>query len=123
MNATRQRLWKQANPERASAGWRKYYERNREWLQSDEIKQRKRDQHVFRAYGLTPEQLQEMFDKATGCAVCGGPPNGPGKKFHIDHCHNSGRVRGLLCAKCNTLIGLADDNPETLEKAAAYLRT
>ena len=56
------------------------------------------------------------------CAVCGGPPNGPGRRFHVDHCHDLNRVRGLLCAKCNTAIGLLDDDPDRADAVAAYLR-
>jgi hypothetical protein len=56
------------------------------------------------------------------CAICGGGPNGPGVDLHIDHCHNSNKIRGLLCGKCNTAVGLLDDDPTRAEALAAYLR-
>jgi hypothetical protein len=63
------------------------------------------------------------------CAICGKPET---KKIHgfsltlsVDHCHISGKVRGLLCAKCNQLIGLAGDNGDSLvvlQSALDYLK-
>lgn len=77
-----------------------------------------------RAYGLEPSDFSDLLAKQNGvCAICGGQPNGPGKRLHVDHCHTSKAVRGLLCAKCNTALGLLDDNPDRLEAAAAYLRS
>lgn len=74
-----------------------------------------------RVYGLSPEEYQAMFDSQFGfCAICGTAPKDG--KFHVDHCHTSGVVRGLLCSHCNQMLGMAKDNPETLMKAAAYLR-
>jgi RNase P subunit RPR2 len=55
------------------------------------------------------------------CAGCLRPLE-PGRKTNVDHCHSTGRVRGILCPNCNTTLGLAYDNPETLERLAAYLR-
>ncbi len=57
--------------------------------------------------------------------VCGICLNiDPGKKgvFVVDHCHSTGKVRGLLCYSCNIAIGLFKDNTELLEKAIFYLR-
>lgn len=74
-------------------------------------------------YGITMAEFDAMLEQQGGvCAICQGQPNGPGKRFHIDHCHNSSKVRGLLCGKCNTAIGLLGDDPERAESAAAYLR-
>jgi len=56
------------------------------------------------------------------CAICGTDrPGGRGVYWHIDHCHETGRVRGLLCYGCNTLLGAAKDNPETLRSALEYI--
>jgi hypothetical protein len=46
-----------------------------------------------------------------------------GKKTHVDHCHKSGKIRGVLCSYCNLLLGNAKDNIETLKKAIQYLLT
>lgn len=78
---------------------------------------------MLRAYGLTPDDFNRILAAQDGlCAICRGGPNGAGKRLHVDHCHDSKKIRGLLCAKCNTAIGLLDDDPERAEAVAAYLR-
>jgi hypothetical protein len=67
-------------------------------------------------YGLTPDDVDGMLKRQEGlCAVCSKILG----KFHIDHCHTTGVVRGLLCHRCNVLIGALDD-AEWREKADAY---
>lgn len=81
-----------------------------------------------KAYGLTEQDYHDMFDKQKGkCLVCEkGLSNKfkktPGENVHVDHCHDTGKVRGLLCHKCNSGLGLFHDNPEFLEAAAEYIR-
>jgi hypothetical protein len=70
-------------------------------------------------YDLSPEQYQSMIaEQGNKCAICHRPPNGP-KPLVIDHCHSTGKVRGLLCYGCNRLMVLLD-NKELLTKAQAY---
>lgn len=83
--------------------------------------------HYRKKYGITVEDRDRMLDLQGGlCAICGGRPNGnPNKKgarLHVDHCHTTNKIRGLLCYSCNTLLGIAKDSPERLEAAAEYLR-
>jgi hypothetical protein len=75
--------------------------------------------HIWKAYGLTVDQYNSMA--VHGCQICGS--TGGGKKLHVDHCHASGKVRGVLCDPCNRGLGTFADSPERLEKAAAYLRS
>lgn len=57
------------------------------------------------------------------CAICKSPdPKGKGK-FHVDHCHSTGRVRGLLCHACNLALGHMHDDPVRLREAALYLES
>lgn len=73
-------------------------------------------------YGITPEKYDEMLVAQGGlCKICRGSDNGPWGKLAVDHCHKTGRVRGLLCAKCNKGLGQFNDNPELIRLAAAYL--
>ena len=76
------------------------------------------------AYGITVEQYNDMLDKQKGkCAICTvKKPGGRTKMFFIDHCHNTGKVRGLLCMRCNTGLGLFLDNPKFLLNAISYLK-
>lgn len=57
------------------------------------------------------------------CAICkcDSGINNRGDKLAVDHCHTSGKIRGLLCHKCNTALGLLKDNPAHLESAIRYL--
>ena len=65
----------------------------------------------------TLSELDAVYDAAAGkCQICG-----VGGKLHLDHCHNTGRIRGLLCMRCNTAIGRMNDDPDLLKKAIAYL--
>lgn len=72
-------------------------------------------------YGIGLEDYEALLAKqGGGCAICHNGPNGRGL-FHVDHCHDTGLVRGLLCAKCNLLLGHADDDTARLRAAIAYL--
>ncbi len=81
-----------------------------------------RARRLLRKYGLSMHDYIEMA-AAQGhvCFVCGGI-NKNGQPLGVDHCHTSGKVRGLLCAGCNTGLANFQDSPELCEKAAEYLR-
>lgn len=71
-------------------------------------------------YGLSGEQYRQMLEAQRGlCAICEQAPEG--YALHIDHCHATDRVRGLLCRKCNMALGLFSDNPDRLLRAAGYV--
>lgn len=71
-------------------------------------------------YGITsPELLSMLEDQNNCCAICGIQF---ARTPAIDHCHNTGKVRGLLCGNCNAGIGMLGDDPEILSKAIAYLQ-
>lgn len=73
-------------------------------------------------YGLTPADYDLMLASQGGCAVCGtSHPGSSAKYFAVDHNHNNGKVRGLLCSNCNRAIGLLKDSPKLLHDAARYL--
>jgi hypothetical protein len=77
-------------------------------------------------YGLTPEDYQDLFNLQEGkCAICRRAPDGNGVSKHnlvVDHDHDSGQVRALLCDFCNRGLGIFRDDPELLDEAAKYLR-
>lgn len=75
-----------------------------------------------RVYGITQDQYEEMFAaQGNVCAICGKPQPGSSKLFHVDHSHRTGKVRGILCPRCNTGLGMFKDNPAALRAAADYL--
>lgn len=76
---------------------------------------------ITKNFNITVEQYYEMWDNQKGvCALCSDPPT---EKMNLclDHCHETGKVRGLLCTKCNKALGLFKDNIETIRKAIEYL--
>lgn len=130
-NKTYQREWYQKNKARLTEGYKKrprapinarrraaYAEDssklsayNKAWRTANPGKQR---QYWRKAvYGLSEGQQKELFSHP--CGICGGAPK------VVDHDHITGQVRGALCAKCNTGIGLLGDNLAGVERAVAYL--
>ena len=87
-------------------------------LPSYQDRERVRDQKLRARYGISLGDYLEMLRGQNGaCAVCGG-----GGKLHVDHCHETGRVRGLLCGSCNRALGLLKDDIDSLKKAIDYLQ-
>ena len=73
-------------------------------------------------YGITTDKYDELLSaQGGGCAICGGTDNPDATSLAVDHCHITGRIRGILCGPCNKAIGLMKDNPVLLTQAAAYL--
>jgi hypothetical protein len=69
------------------------------------------------AYGIEFADYERMLDEQDGhCAICPSTED-----LHVDHCHSTGVVRGLLCGPCNRGIGLLRDDTERLLAAARYL--
>jgi Recombination endonuclease VII len=78
---------------------------------------------TLRTYGLTEADWDAfLLRQGNRCAVCRtGKPGGRGERWHIDHDHVTGQVRGLLCGKCNSAIGMLQDDPEIIKAAARYV--
>lgn len=92
---------------------------------------RNRRDHLKSKYGITPEEYEALVEKQKGlCAICnesglsrsGGGRAKKSSPLFVDHDHVTEEVRGLLCHKCNVAIGLMLDDPQRLERAAAYIR-
>ena len=82
----------------------------------------KQASRVHSMYGITAQEYIEMHAKQGGkCAICKETPNTK-RGLHVDHCHKTGKVRGLLCHGCNVAIGSLKESVETLERAIKYLR-
>lgn len=81
-----------------------------------------RNNFFKRTYGITVAQYNDMLLKQNSlCKICNRTcPSG--KLLAVDHCHVTGKVRGLLCAKCNMGLGYFEDNPNFLEIAVDYLK-
>lgn len=82
---------------------------------------RNRRSHCAKEYGLTTRDVDNLFKKQRGlCAICLDPLPA-GQHTHIDHCHVTGRVRGLLCRGCNLGLGNFKDDTLSLQCAIKYL--
>jgi len=102
------------------------YTRNREWAKEnperfERIRKRAKLKHT---YGISLEAFEELLAKQGGCcAICGRQdPDDRYFGLRVDHCHDSNKVRGLLCGKCNQAIGLFDENIDSMKAAIKYLR-
>ena len=73
----------------------------------------------MRRYGVGDAEVAAMIEAQGGwCAICDGPLERP----HVDHCHKTGKVRGILCFNCNAGLGKFGDDVEVMRLAVEYLR-
>lgn len=95
------------------------------WAEANpsEWERHRRRSHLKRRYGITEEEYNKLLaDQGGACAICRvRAEDSRGFRPHIDHCHETGRVRGILCGMCNQGIGNLRDDPEILRNATAYL--
>lgn len=85
-----------------------------------EFKKRARDHRMRRKFGLTAHEVDVMLAEQDGrCAICMTPK--PERAWHVDHDHETGAVRGVLCGTCNLAVGYLADDPERMRAAALYI--
>jgi hypothetical protein len=90
-------------------------------MSSEEKRRRDRAVNLRWLYGLTPEQYDEMLEAQGGvCAICGGISGGKRKRLFVDHSHDTGAVRALICIRCNYLVAQVES--KLAAKAQAYVR-
>lgn len=88
-----------------------------------------RNSNLKKLYGITLDDYNEMLRLQNGvCKLCGNPESRKTKSgtlmnLHVDHCHTTHKVRGLLCHHCNVALGSFKDSVETLQRAIDYLKT
>lgn len=118
-NRLRNIEWRKNNPERYRKSVAEWRVRNPEYESSLKLKSR---------YGITPEQYTELFSKQNGCcAICKQPESARHnysnkvQQLAVDHCHSTGKVRGLLCQDCNRGIAKFHDDVSRLQSAINYL--
>jgi hypothetical protein len=119
--ATQSREWRRNHPEQ-----------NRKWALVQWHKKPRVSRHALhikRMFGMSADDYKNLLDFQGGvCAICGQKEtrhSSNGKDFlplAVDHDHKTGRVRGLLCSRCNTAIGYFDDDVVVIEKALVYLK-
>jgi formylmethanofuran dehydrogenase subunit E len=97
--------------------------RGRMWYRhnKDRHKRLSEKRHLFKKYGITPEKVEQMrLNQSNRCAICKHEFQNK-KDRHIDHDHSNGKIRELLCSKCNVGIGMFGDDTSLLSTAIEYL--
>jgi len=111
--------WRRVHPEETRQMAKRYREAHREQIRATYLRHREMHQATRRRheYGLTAEQYAQLTAQQEGvCAICRRRA-----QLLVDHDHESGVVRGLLCLHCNSGLGQFRDNPQLLQTALAYL--
>lgn len=79
--------------------------------------------NLRKKYGITIEDYEAILSgQDSRCAICRSDTSAGGDRLAVDHCHKTGKIRGLLCFDCNVAIGKFKDSPELLLRAIEYLR-
>jgi recombination endonuclease VII len=115
-----QNAWRARNVERAR-GWERRYARSPKGLRTAAARRR------LREYGLSPDAYAALVIESGGfCPICGRQSEPTGQRaLVVDHCHKAEEVRGLVCLRCNTLLGYLDEEvlgPAWLRSAEVYLK-
>lgn len=124
--------YRAAHREQRLAYQREYYQKNQDKLRiaMQEYRQTHRDEvshrNRRRNYGVSPEQYAALLkEQNDACAICERPETalrkGKPRSICVDHDHETGRVRGLLCSDCNRAVGLLNDDIRLLARASYYL--
>lgn len=135
-NKEKIREHREKNREERLETYKKYYQKNiekiKDYRQAYYISNKKhlnqynktcfKKHHLKRKYGITQLYFDNMLSEQNHtCAICHSI-NISGKALAVDHDHSTGTIRGLLCYRCNMLLGYAKDNIKTLGNAIKYLR-
>ncbi len=126
------------NPEPQRAANKRYRDKNRDnpkfkaarleaqrkYYRTDRYKEKNKERQYLRKYGVTRAVRDALLAGQGGrCAICHNPVDFKNGTLGaaLDHCHNTGRLRGVLCRGCNTALGSMKDSPDRLRAAALYL--
>lgn len=122
------RIWLENNRGRVNSERRRKYNdipEHRARIKEKSLEYRKKhregacDKVRERTYGITPKEYNDICQSQNMvCAICGSPSR---RRLCVDHNHNTGEIRGLLCDNCNRAIGLLKEDISILEKACSYL--
>lgn len=104
---------RERNKERSARSYERHFKGRPEVL---------RDKNLRKKFGISLKDYNSMIERQAGrCLICGQTGNHGGKGLAVDHCHDTGRIRGLLCCSCNGGLGMFKDNIAILKSAIAYL--
>ena len=108
------KAWRKNNKDKVKKSHAKYYKSHKKEVKNSMLKSR---------YGITIDDYNNMFKEQNGkCAICDIHQVALNKSFCIDHNHETGEVRGLLCSRCNYGLGFFDDSSKNMKSAIRYLK-
>lgn len=111
------RSWTLKNKDRK----KEYDKRRRERVGPESEKRFNR--YLNKKFNITRDKYNNIVDSQNNkCAICGRGPAENGKKLHLDHCHKTNKIRGLLCAQCNWYLGFIEKDYTILNKILQYLK-
>jgi hypothetical protein len=121
--------WKESNPEKVKEYKNKWSIKNKDKIKIYKTKvttENKRKHSIKTYYGVSWEEYLNIYQKSDGkCSICATPLSVHKEQNKetacVDHCHTTGKIRGILCRTCNRGIGYLRDSPELLKIAAGYL--
>ena len=106
--------------------WRESHKKyKKEWFQKNKgrYKQRARNDHLIKTYGITIEQYNELFIKQNGCCrICNRHQSEFKRSLAVDHDHKTNKIRGLLCHHCNRGLGDFFEDISIMESAITYIK-
>lgn len=106
-----QNAWRQAQRQNPEVRAKEAAKRDPEWARRHRLRKQ---------FGLSAQDYEQMWDAQDGrCAICRRPENG--RRLDVDHCHETGEVRGLLCNPCNQALGLLGEDTERIQAVLTYL--
>jgi hypothetical protein len=97
-------------------------EKSKTWAKNnpDKVKAHRRKRNLKTKYNITVEEYDKMFEEQQGkCFICSSVADR--RRLNVDHCHDTGKVRKLLCDKCNMALGLLEDDIDRIQKVREYL--
>lgn len=87
-----------------------------------EMSEKDRYKKLYKRFGMTKEEYNTLFSSQNGCcAICKQHQSEFKRSFAVDHCHKTGKIRGLLCGNCNTALGLLREDKISLINMMTYL--
>jgi hypothetical protein len=117
------RQWRKDNKDKITERNLNNKAKRQAFYQSELGVESSRRAHLKRMFNLTLEDYNKMFEEQNGvCAVCNQPePSSRLSFLCVDHCHDSNKIRGLLCSNSNRALGLMKDSVDIVKKAVKYL--
>jgi len=99
------------------------YKGQKKWIKSEKGKISYRNRRLKKEFGITIEIYDKMLQQQNYCcAVCNTHESEFQRRLHVDHCHETNKVRGLLCVRCNNALGQFKDNIDLFKSAIKYLK-